>query len=276
MDRVVCSQEDGSGSGSGSGGWICKGSTPDLTVINKAFVYPPPSITLPQGQSSNTSTSPLPSLTPSPVFTPPHKRHTLLSPLPSRPGTPSPLRHTTTPTLTLTPVIATAHLPPDSLLFDTSMPIYQPRPQHATLSPTISPSASQSQHRPVTPTRPSSRSEKLLRETLMRDQERPPMPTSPYAASTVSPSAGRSPNPRHRRRHSEVPPMNANGRTRSQEEERQEELARGAMMFRTPMMTASPRSPSPYAAHDSSNLSRRHSQHQHHQHHHHVSSSATL
>jgi len=83
--------------------------------------------------------------------------------------------------------------------------------------------------RPPTP----SRSERLLRDALKRDEhERPPLPSSPLAT--------------HRRRHSHVPTSaTVAGRVQapSSPEQDREEYTRGTFLFRTAMNN--PRSPSP-------------------------------
>ncbi|KAF5335074.1 hypothetical protein D9611_010858 [Ephemerocybe angulata] len=252
MDMAGSSPQGGSGSGSGSGLQICSDSTPDSERVNNkpVFVPAPPSHSPTGSPQPRTPTrrhrhhhqgllSPIPSFA------------ALLSPASSRPVTPSPLRilhpsTPTTPSLALTPATAI------SLLFSTDtetytypifdledMPVHQPRPQH--------PEPSSSAHlRPTTPSRPPSRSEKLLREALLRDQDRPPMPHSPYTAAAVptlsSISQSRSPgNARHRRRHSEVPAQYPSP-------------TEHARIFRSP--ATSPRAPSPEP---SPSLARRHS-----------------
>ena len=87
--------------------------------------------------------------------------------------------------------------------------------------------------RPPTP----SRSERLLRDALKRDEhERPPLPSSPLVAT-------------HRRRHSHVPTSTTvAGRVQapSSPEQDREEYTRGTFLFRTAM--SNPRSPSPGTA----------------------------
>ncbi|TFK24760.1 hypothetical protein FA15DRAFT_404372 [Coprinopsis marcescibilis] len=189
--------------------------------------------------------SPL-SLSPSPLARSPRTRPTPLRLL--RPFTS--IVSPATPTPTLATAVASASVPRSSLLFatdsDEQPAMYHPKPQHPP-----SPSTSGSSNhlvRPTTPHRPPSRSEKLLREALMKDEhDRNPMPytASPYPSGHPATSPVRS----HQRRHSHVPSAREDG----------------TFLVQRPVFNGL-RSPSPSPAPDyHSSLSRRHSQgHGHH------------
>lgn len=114
-----------------------------------------------------------------------------------------------------------------------TMTLHHPTPNYSQ-----PPSPTTASQRPPTP----SRSEKLLRDALLRDelerQAAVPLPSSPLMSGFM-PS---SPSPKkngHRRRHSHVPVSSTSASAAA------EEFTRGSFLFRTAMNQNSPRSPSP-------------------------------
>lgn len=88
-----------------------------------------------------------------------------------------------------------------------------------------------------------SRSERLLRDALIKDDMERQTPA--LASSQASPSAGPSPVKSHRRRHSHIP-TSAPTLSSSPERAERDEYTRGTFLFRTAM--SNPRSPSPSRA----------------------------
>ncbi|KAF9483102.1 hypothetical protein BDN70DRAFT_350261 [Pholiota conissans] len=139
------------------------------------------------------------------------------------------------------------------------------------------PIASQPSSPTVSTARSSSRSERLLRDTLIRDEiERNPMLAAPLADSYESSDVMSSPSPKgHRRRHSHVPASTFSSSVVSSSPER-DEYTRGTFLFRTAM--SNPRSPSPtpvlpaqpaYYGGDEEGSPSTRRQRQHHHHHNH-------
>ncbi|KAF9526890.1 hypothetical protein CPB83DRAFT_837040 [Crepidotus variabilis] len=136
-------------------------------------------------------------------------------------------------------------LPPSPLPAHTSRPsspimLHQPSPQYS--QPDL-PATSPRQLATVPNTRSSSRSERLLRNTLLKDEidrtvANVPLPTSPLLASPMTSPSTKA----HRRRHSHVP---TSGTAASHDPQRErEEYLRGSYMFRTAINNPRPASPS--------------------------------
>lgn len=163
--------------------------------------------------------------------------HTLRTPLRSLHLPISP----TTPTSRPSPLFRLLH-PPSSPLPSPTMTVHHPTPLYSQPpSPTSSarPSALNSANRP------SSRSERLLRDTLRRDEvERISAYDPPPPSATTSTYPASSPSNAHKRRHSHVPTSSMGTAAHEQHMREREEYTRGSFLFRTAMTNARPPSPS--------------------------------